>query len=171
MIGARVFVPRGLLIAAALALSVVQPVAAMEGLADRVVIKKSERKLYLMSGAEVMREYDIALGLVPEGDKVREGDFRTPEGSYYLTNRLLDSNFFLAIQVSYPNIDDLGEASRLGVSPGGQIMIHGQPNEPQHSAAYYERTDWTNGCIAVSNAAMVDIWQLTTANTPVTIEP
>ena len=171
MMGSRVLALRGLLIAIALALSVVQPVGAMEGLADRVVIKKSERKLYLMSGAEVMRAYDIALGLVPEGDKVREGDFRTPEGSYYLTNRLLDSDYFLAIQVSYPNIEDLSKARRLGVSPGGQIMIHGQPNEPNRSDAYYERTDWTNGCIAVSNAAMVDIWQLTTANTPITIEP
>ena len=171
MIGLRVLSLRAIAIAITLGCSMTQPVWAMEGLADRVIVKKSERKLYLMAGETVMRAYDIALGLVPDGDKVREGDFRTPEGSYTLTNRLLDSNFFLAIQVSYPNSDDVRQAKRLGLSPGGRIMIHGQPNEPKRSAAYYERTDWTNGCIAVSNAAMVDIWQLTTANTPVTIEP
>jgi murein L,D-transpeptidase YafK len=118
-----------------------------------------------------MRSYDIALGLVPEGEKVREGDFKTPEGDYLLTNRLLDSKYFLAIQVSYPGPGNIQYARRLGVRPGGQIMIHGQPNEPKHSNAFYEREDWTNGCIAVSNAAMVEIWQLTRVNTPVTIEP
>ena len=140
-------------------------------MADQVLVKKSERKLYLLADGEVMRTYDIALGLVPEGDKVREGDFKTPEGNYLLTDRLIDSQFFLAIKVSYPDPSDVELARRLGVSPGGRIMIHGQPNEPKHSAAFYANNDWTNGCIAVSNAAMVDIWQLTTENTPVTIEP
>jgi len=148
-----------------------QPLSAMGGLADRVVVKKSERKLFLMSGTEVLKSFDIALGLVPEGDKVREGDYRTPEGQYLLTDRLVESQYFLAIQVSYPNLEDAAQARRLGVPPGGRIMIHGQPNEPKQSPAYYERVDWTNGCIAVSNAAMIDIWQLTTANTPVSIEP
>jgi murein L,D-transpeptidase YafK len=88
-----------------------------------------------------------------------------------LTDRLIDSQYFLAIKVSYPDRGDEQKARRLGVSPGGQIMIHGQPNEPKHSPAFYANNDWTNGCIAVSNAAMVDIWQLTTENTPVTIDP
>lgn len=171
MIGLRVRARSRLLLACMFFLSLAQSVNAMELLADHVIVRKSERKLYLMSDGQIMRKYDIALGLVPEGDKIREGDFRTPEGTYTLTNRLLDSNFFLAIQVSYPDAEDLARARRLGVSPGGQIMIHGQPNEPRHSSDYYKRADWTNGCIAVSNAAMVDIWQLTTANTPVTIEP
>lgn len=140
-------------------------------MADRVLVKKAERKLYLLSGAQVLRTYDIALGLVPEGDKVREGDFKTPEGDYMLTDRLIDSQYFLAIKVSYPDRSDVQKARRLGLNPGGQIMIHGQPNEPKHSSAFYANNDWTNGCIAVSNAAMVDIWQLTTENTPVTIDP
>ena len=147
------------------------PLAATDGLADKVVVKKSERKIFLMSDGEVMRSYDIALGLEPEGDKVQEGDFRTPEGDYFLTNRLIESQFFLAIQVSYPDPADVRQAQQLGVRPGGRIMIHGQPNEPKHSPAFYANEDWTNGCIAVSNAAMVEIWQLTTANTPVSIQP
>lgn len=142
-----------------------------DGLADRVVVNKSERKLYLLDGTEVMRSFDVALGLAPDGHKQSEGDFRTPEGDYLLTNRLIDSDFFMAIQVSYPNAEDVARARRLGVDPGGLIMIHGQPGEPRKSAAYYSKYDWTNGCIAVSNAAMVDIWQLTTPNTPITILP
>ena len=145
--------------------------AAAELLADSVVVKKSERKLLLMKGGEVMRSYDIALGLAPEGHKEREGDFRTPEGDYFLTNRLEDSDFFMAIQVSYPNRSDEARAQQLGVSPGGQIMIHGQPDIPKKSAAYYANFDWTDGCIAVSNAAMVDIWQLTRPFTPISILP
>lgn len=145
--------------------------AATELLADRVVVKKSERKLFLMKGSDIMRSYDIALGLMPEGHKQREGDFRTPEGDYFLTNRLEDSDFFMAIQVSYPNRSDEARARQLGVPPGGLIMIHGQPDEPKKSASYYANYDWTDGCIAVSNAAMVDIWQLTRSFTPISILP
>lgn len=147
------------------------PGQAEELLADRVIINKTERKLYLLRESEVMRSYDIALGLVPEGHKQQEGDFRTPEGEYFLTNRLIESDFFMAIQVSYPNVKDEARAHGQGVSPGGQIMIHGQPRIPRKSTAYYARYDWTDGCIAVSNAAMVDIWQLTKPNTPITILP
>ena len=169
--GMTSFSQRVLLTAITMLSLLIAPVFAMDDIADRVVVKKSERKLFLISGDQVIRSYDIALGLVPAGEKVREGDFKTPEGDYLLTNRLLDSKYFLAIQVSYPNPGDIQYARRLGVRPGGQIMIHGQPNEPKYSSAFYEREDWTNGCIAVSNAAMVEIWQLTKANTPVTIEP
>ena len=146
-------------------------VQAEELLADRVIIKKAERKLYLMQQSEVLRSYDIALGLIPDGHKQQEGDFRTPEGDYFLINRLVESDYFMAIQVSYPNAADEARANRSGVSPGGQIMIHGQPGRPRKSAAYYAKYDWTDGCIAVSNAAMVDIWQLTGPNTPITILP
>lgn len=140
-------------------------------LADEVLVRKSERKLLLLHDEEVLASYDIALGLVPEGHKIREGDFRTPEGDYRLTNRLIDSDFFMAIQISYPDAEDVARARELGVSPGGQIMIHGQPGQPRKSAAYYERYDWTDGCIAVSNAAMVDIWQRTLPDTPIRILP
>ncbi len=144
---------------------------AAEELADLVVVKKSERKLYLYNGDKVLRSFDIALGLVPEGHKMQEGDFKTPEGSYRLDRRRVDSDFFMAIQISYPNEQDVVRARSRGVSPGSYIMIHGQPVNPKKPASYYKKYDWTDGCIAVSNAAMVDIWQLTAANTPIEIFP
>ena len=142
-----------------------------EDIADKVIVNKSERKLYLLSEEKIIKDYNIALGLVPEGEKEKEGDFRTPEGDYFLQNRLVDSQYFLAIQISYPELKDLKRAKQLGAEPGGKIMIHGQPNDPKHSNVYYQSNDWTDGCIAVSNAAMVEIWQLTTNNTPITIYP
>ena len=155
----------------ALLVLLMQPLAGTELVADRVVVNKSERTLYLYRGDDVLREFEIALGLMPEGHKEREGDFRTPEGNYRLTNRLADSDYFMAIQVSYPNRADVAHARKLGVSPGGAIMIHGQPTHPNKSAAYYANYDWTDGCIAVSNAAMIEIWQLTKPNTPIAILP
>jgi murein L,D-transpeptidase YafK len=139
--------------------------------ADRVLVRKAERKLYLMKNGEVMRTYKVALGLEPEGHKLREGDFRTPEGSYRLMERNADSEFFLSIRISYPNDEDLRRARARGVAPGGQIMIHGLPNNPTRSPEYYRRTDWTNGCIAVSNSDMVDIWLMTERDTPIEILP
>ena len=88
-----------------------------------------------------------------------------------LTERNPASDFFLSIQVSYPNVNDARQARLSGVSPGGQIMIHGQPNLPTRSAEYYRITDWTDGCIAVSNSDMVDLWLLTGPNTPILIKP
>lgn len=140
-------------------------------LADRVIIKKAERLLLLMRGDEIMKSTRIALGLAPTGHKLQEGDFRTPEGKYLLAERNPKSDFFLSIRVSYPNPADERNASQLGVPPGGMIMIHGQPNEPKYNAEFYRRTDWTDGCIAVSNSDMVDIWLMTSENTPITILP
>lgn len=146
------------------------PASAIE-MADRVVVRKSERRLLLMRGDQVLRSFDVALGLSPTGHKQREGDFRTPEGNYLLAGRNPNSEFFLAIQVNYPGPDDLRRASREGVDPGGLIMIHGQPNRPSKPVEYYQTRDWTNGCIAVSNADMVDIWLMTPDNTPIQILP
>lgn len=140
-------------------------------MADRVVVRKSERRLLLMRGERVLRSFDVALGLSPTGHKQREGDFRTPEGNYRLAGRNPNSDFFLAIQVNYPGPDDLRRASEEGVDPGGLIMIHGQPNRPSKPLEYYQTRDWTNGCIAVSNADMVDIWLMTPDNTPIQILP
>jgi murein L,D-transpeptidase YafK len=140
-------------------------------IADRVLIKKSERKLFLMKKDKILKSMDISLGLVPTGDKQAEGDFRTPEGSYKLTERNAASDFFLSIMISYPNGSDHREAKRRGLLPGGQIMIHGQPNNPSHSSDYYRWTDWTDGCVAVSNSNMVDIWLMTDKNTPIEILP
>lgn len=140
-------------------------------LADRVLVRKSERRLYLMRGNDVLRAYRIALGLNPGGHKERAGDFRTPEGSYRLTRRNTRSDFFLSIQVSYPNETDSKNARRNGWQPGGSIMIHGLPNDPRHGPDYYATQDWTDGCIAVTNADMVEIWMMTSENVRIDIEP
>ena len=139
--------------------------------ADEVLVDKSDRKLYLLKGDEPIRSFDIALGIRPVGDKQYEGDFRTPEGRYRLDLRNPDSEYFLSIRVSYPNGQDIREARARGVDPGGAIMIHGQPNEPTRSETYYRTQDWTNGCIAVSNSDMIDIWLMTGDNTPIEIRP
>lgn len=164
---------KGAMLVLALAMCWALPAPAVTGfdLADRVMVRKSERMLYLMKDGKVLRSFKVALGLSPDGHKLREGDFRTPEGSYRLVERNADSDFFLSIRISYPNDADTWRARKMGYHPGGAIMIHGQPNEPKHSAEYYRRTDWTNGCIAVSNADMVDIWLMTARNTPIDIYP
>jgi murein L,D-transpeptidase YafK len=138
---------------------------------SRVVVHKSQRRLDLMQGSQVVRSYKVALGLVPQGHKERAGDFRTPEGSYALTRRNARSDFFLSIQVSYPNDRDVKHARANGWDPGGSIMIHGLPNRLKREPAYYSGKDWTDGCIAVSNSDMVEIWLLTHDNTPIDILP
>ena len=139
--------------------------------ADRVLVRKSERRMYLMRDNDVLRAYKVSLGLNPGGAKERAGDFRTPEGSYKLTRRNARSDFFLSIQVSYPNDQDAMRARRNGWQPGGSIMIHGLPNDPRHGPDYYASQDWTDGCIAVTNADMVEIWMMTSENVRIDIEP
>ncbi len=140
-------------------------------MADSVVVRKSERRMYLMRQGEVLRSYKIALGLRPEGHKQFEGDFRTPEGKYRLVRRNPNSEYFLSIEISYPGPEDVARARKLGLNPGGAIMIHGQPNVPRRSADYYANVDWTEGCIAVSNSDMVEIWLMTPPDTPIEILP
>ena len=140
-------------------------------IADKVIIEKAARKLHLFQDGKAFRTFKVALGIRPVGDKKKEGDFKTPEGSYLLDGRNQNSDFFLAIHVSYPSEADRREARRLGADPGGAIMIHGQPNVPTRSEAYYRTRDWTNGCIAVSNSDMIDIWLMTDENTPIEIRP
>ena len=118
-----------------------------------------------------MVQYPIKLGLYPFGRKQREGDFRTPEGKYELASRNARSDFYLSIKISYPNREDAAVARESGYEPGGLIMIHGQPNEPKHSPEYYANRDWTDGCIALSNGAMVDVWMRTTVGVPIEIQP
>jgi murein L,D-transpeptidase YafK len=139
--------------------------------ADSVLVVKSERKLYLLRAGRVLRAFDVSLGLVPSGPKQREGDFRTPEGRYRLETRNADSDYFLSIKVSYPDDADRARARAAGVDPGGQIMIHGLPNQLKGDLRRYEGADWTDGCIAVSNADMVDIWLMTNESTPIEIRP
>jgi hypothetical protein len=140
-------------------------------IADRIVVRKSERRLYLMRRGEVLRSYRVALGLQPAGPKERAGDFRTPEGRYLLTRRNARSDFFLSIQVSYPNDDDVRRARHQHVDPGGSIMLHGLPNNLRHPPEYYATADWTDGCIAMSDSDMVELWMMTQDNTPIDIQP
>jgi murein L,D-transpeptidase YafK len=155
-----------------LSICVTSPAAASDfPVADKVLVEKSKRKLHLIKDNQPFRTFDIALGVAPFGDKEREGDQKTPEGLYYLDMRNPGSDFFLSIRVSYPNSTDRMEARRKGLDPGGQIMIHGQPNVPTYSASYYAKEDWTNGCIAVSNSDMIDIWLMTPNYVPIEIVP
>ncbi len=140
-------------------------------MADRILVEKSERKMYLLKAGRVLREFDIALGLAPRGHKQRAGDFRTPEGHYFIEARNAASDYFLSLKISYPNEQDREYARALDVSPGGQIMIHGQPNNPSYDENWYKYGDWTDGCIAVSNSDMIDIWLMTEVPTPIEIRP
>jgi murein L,D-transpeptidase YafK len=135
---------------------------------DRVLVVKSERMLYLKSNGEIFRRYPVALGPVPWGHKLQEGDERTPEGRYVLDYKNEESRFYKSIRVSYPNLRDRLRAEELGVSPGGNIMIHGQPEGARDDAQLF---NWTDGCIAVSNEHMDEIWQLVTVGTPIEILP
>ncbi len=139
--------------------------------ADRVVLHKSDRQLSLYQEGRELKSYRVSLGLRPTGHKQQEGDFRTPEGHYFLTNRNPDSDFFLSIQVSYPDARDVAAARKSGVSPGGLIMIHGLPNIMKYPRERYLSTDWTDGCIALSNEDMLEVWLLTEPDTPIEIMP
>jgi murein L,D-transpeptidase YafK len=138
---------------------------------DHVIVRKADRRLFLMQGDAIVRTYKVALGLNPIGTKQRSGDFRTPEGTYRLVRRNPRSDFFLSMQVSYPNDADLKHARRNHWDSGGSIMIHGLPNQLKHDPSYYENVDWTDGCIAVSNSDMLEIWLLTPDNAPIEILP
>lgn len=139
--------------------------------ADRVLVVKGERKLYLMQGDMVLDSFAIALGRNPQGPKTAMGDMRTPEGRYVLDWRNPKSQFYRSIHISYPNKDDVARARRTHVSPGGAIMIHGQPNGLTDFAASFLKGDWTDGCIAVTNHEMDIIWRLIEDNTPIEIRP
>ncbi len=138
---------------------------------DRVIVRKSQRRLLLMHGGNTVRTYHVQLGLNPVGQKERAGDFRTPEGSYRLERRNPRSDFFLSLKVSYPNPEDLRRARTHHWDTGGSIMIHGLPNSLRHEQDYYESHDWTDGCIAVSNADMVEIWMLVPDDVAIDILP
>ncbi|WP_250657484.1 L,D-transpeptidase family protein [Alkalimarinus coralli] len=141
--------------------------------ADRVLVKKSERKLMLLKDGEAFRHYDIALGENPLGHKQFEGDEKTPEGSYILDWRNQNSKFYRSIHISYPNEQDQQFALAQGRDPGGMIMIHGRPNKSRDpvSAWVLDKMDWTDGCIAVKNEEMDEIWAAIDNGTPIDIHP
>jgi len=139
--------------------------------ADQVIVVKSHRTLTLLSRGKVLRTYKIALGGSPLGAKEEQGDHKTPEGHYILDRRNAKSRFYKSIHVSYPNEQDKQRASERGVSAGGDIMIHGLPNGFGWLNATHRAMDWTDGCIAVTNAEMDEIWELAPDGTPIEIRP
>ncbi|MEY6431959.1 L,D-transpeptidase family protein [Thioalkalicoccus limnaeus] len=141
--------------------------------ADKVIVEKSARRLRLMNNGDAFREYRVSLGGNPIGHKVREGDQRTPEGDYLLNWRNPNSRFHKSIHISYPNQQDIQFARYLGHNPGGLIMIHGLPNHivSEQVRREYIGRDWTDGCIAVTNEEMDEIWNLVRDGTPIRILP
>lgn len=139
--------------------------------ADRVLVKKSEKILYLMKDNVAMRQFHIALGPNPRGHKQQAGDERTPEGSYFLDFKNENSDFYKSIRISYPNESDRQRARESGVDPGGQIMIHGYPNHSKVPSSLAQNFNWTDGCIAVTNLEMEEIWRAIEPGTPIEILP
>jgi murein L,D-transpeptidase YafK len=137
---------------------------------DRVVVKKSNRVMMLMQEEQILKTYRISLGKSPEGHKVKVGDSKTPEGEYLLDWRNPKSKFHLSIHISYPNEQDALQALMLGVRPGGNVMIHGLPKGMAWLGAIHAYIDWTDGCIAVTNEEMEEIWRLVPDGTPIRIE-
>lgn len=132
----------------------------------RIVVYKDARKMFLLHNSKILKSYNIDLGFAPEGDKKIEGDGKTPEGTYRIDRRNPNSDFYLSIGLNYPNVKDVAEAKALGKSAGGDIFIHGESRNRN-----FRGTDWTWGCIAVSDKEMVDIYRMVKLNTIITVNP
>jgi murein L,D-transpeptidase YafK len=139
--------------------------------ADRVLVEKGARRLTLWFAGYRMREYRVALGSDPIGDKQRIGDGRTPEGLYSIDGRNGASEFYRSLHISYPNAADLRSAREAGAHPGGEIMIHGLPEGAEWVSGEHTRFDWTEGCIAVTNEEIDELWELVADGTPIEIRP
>ena len=139
--------------------------------ADKVLVIKSDRKMFLIRNGAVFKEYAIMLGLNPVGHKQQKGDNRTPEGHYLLKGRNPQSRFHRSIHISYPNEADLKAALEKGVDPGRYIAIHGLPEKSEEAEWDFIERDWTNGCIAVTNPEIEEIWELVKDGTPIEIRP
>ncbi len=141
------------------------------GKVDLVVITKSEAKMALVRDGKILKQYHIAMGDLPTGHKLKEGDQRTPQGRYILDYKKPNSSYYKAIHISYPNEEDTLRAKALGIKPGGMVMIHGQnprsPLPPEQAQQY----NWTNGCIAITNAEMDEVWSAVDEGTPIEIWP
>lgn len=140
-------------------------------IADRVVVVKSAHALTLYSGEQILKSYKVALGRGPSGPKDHQGDHKTPEGQYILDQKNAKSRFHLALHVSYPNAADRQRAQKEGLDPGGAIMVHGVPRGLGWLGSLQHTIDWTDGCIAVSNSEIEEIWRLVPIGTPIEIKP
>lgn len=147
------------------------PMQPQKELAVSILVHKAERKMWLIGANGPLREYKISLGADPQGHKQQEGDERTPEGHYFIDWRNDHSMAHLSLHISYPNSDDLQRAQQAGVKPGGNIMIHGLTNGWGALGNLHWLYDWTDGCIAISNREMEEIWSLVPNGTPINIQP
>jgi murein L,D-transpeptidase YafK len=139
--------------------------------ADRVIVMKKERTLTLMSQGKVLKTYKVALGGDPVGAKTRQGDHKTPEGVYQLDRRNAQSQFYKSIHISYPDAKDTTRAKKLGVSPGGDVYVHGLPNGYKWLGAGHRLKDWTDGCVAVTDEEIDEIWRVVPDGTVIEIRP
>jgi murein L,D-transpeptidase YafK len=139
--------------------------------ADAILILKKDHMMELLAGGKVIRTYEVALGQGGLAPKVRQGDGRTPEGHYIIDAKYASSEYHKALHISYPNAEDRKRAAKLGVSPGGSILIHGLPNGKGYVGAAHRLYDWTLGCIAVTDEEIDEIWELVPVGTPVEIRP
>ena len=139
--------------------------------ADLVVVVKSEYKLYLIREGRLFASFPVVFGPNPKGHKQQQGDNRTPEGDYVLDYKNPNSKYYRSIHISYPNAQDRENARKRGVSPGGDIMIHGQPNGWGKFSLVTQLFNWTNGCIALSNSDMDAVWDAVDPGTPIQIRP
>jgi murein L,D-transpeptidase YafK len=139
--------------------------------ADKIVILKSAHSMTLLSGSKVLKTYKVALGSVPVGPKRVEGDHKTPEGDYVIDAKNSHSQFHLSLHISYPSAADQERARSLGARPGGAIMIHGLARPFAYLGLLHRQTDWTDGCVAVTNAEIEEIWKLVPVGTRVEIRP
>lgn len=138
---------------------------------DRIVIEKKKRTLTLIDGTRILKTYKVALGGEPVGAKDRQGDHKTPEGTYAVDAKNPNSQFYKALHISYPNPADRANARKLGVSPGGDVEIHGLGTKWGWLGAKHRLTDWTDGCIALTNEEIDEIYPLVKVGTPVEIRP
>ncbi|MFB4390844.1 MULTISPECIES: murein L,D-transpeptidase family protein [unclassified Pseudomonas] len=144
---------------------------ATQPLIDKVLVIKSERRLQLISRGEPLKTYRISLGKQPKGHKEREGDMKTPEGFYWLDWRKTSDRYNLSMHISYPNISDAATARREGRNPGSMIMIHGTPIDEEYPEWYFHTLDWTEGCIAMRNSDMREVWSMVKDGTLIEIRP
>lgn len=139
---------------------------------EKILVLKSQRTLHLLGRSGVtLKTYPIALGKQPTGPKRREGDHRTPEGLYWIDWRKTSDNYNLSMHISYPNARDLSLARQRGHRPGGMIMLHGTPEDDQYPEWFFQTLDWTNGCIALKNSDMREIWDWVQDGTLIEIRP
>jgi murein L,D-transpeptidase YafK len=139
--------------------------------ADRVLVEKSARRLTLLRDGKALKTYRIALGGAPDGPKQYEGDQRTPEGIYSIDFHKPDSDYHLALHISYPEQRDIDRAAVEGRTAGSDIMIHGLPNGRGWAGRFHRRADWTAGCIAVADFEIEEIYRAVPDGTPIELRP